>query len=227
MFQGKSPLAIVGAIQTKEEGTLHFPPLTIICAVVINPSAERPAGIAIAAILLEHLGELLSAHARDPGELCDLGSTVRHLVRDLNERLRDRRTTGLGLDTHRCHRCGEAQHLALAQADDLTGLGDTQGEIGDLGLCRGEVIAQIDDRGAQVVRLISRGAHDVRDPREGESRLLGAHVGRDAHLGDRLGELRNVLSLNAQLTGDLADVRQLRGGGRDRVTHLDELVLHR
>ena len=160
-------------------------------------------------------GELFGGHARDTGELRKVVPALCNSLFDGVEGLGHGGTAGLGLDADRGHSRRQGHDLGLSQTGQLTGRCQARTHRHDLGFRCGEVVAQVDDDGAEPPVIVRRHAGDVGEARKGGRRLVRRHVGGGAKHGHDLGEVQQRVLLDAQLSGGFGNRRDLLGGRGD------------
>ena len=195
-----------------------------------QPADERGQGAH--GVVLPCGGEFLGGHTRDAGELCKAVSALCNGLFNGVERLGHGGAARLGFDADRGHRRRQSHDLGLGQSGQLARRRQARTHRHDLGFRRGEVVAEVDDNGAEPPVIVRCHAGDVGEARKGGRRLVRRHVGGGAEHGHDLGEVQQDILLNAQLSGSLGNCRDLlsgggdlRGQGLDGVRHRRQLLV--
>src|SRR5690606_28233647 len=95
--------------------------------------------------------EFFRGYAGDASERLQLLPAAHHRVHDLAHDAAHGGAARLRADTEAGHGASQAKHLGLAQADELAGASEAHAHEGDLALCRGEVVAEVDDGACEPV----------------------------------------------------------------------------
>ena len=172
-------------------------------------------------------GEFFGGHTRDTGELLKVISALCNCLFDGVERLGEGRAAHLGFDADRGHRRRQSHNLRLGQSGQLARRRQARTHRHDLRFCRGEVVAEVDDDGAEPPVIVRRHAGDVGEARKGGRRLVRRHVGGGAEHGHNFGEVQQDVLLNAQLSGSLGNCRDLLSSGGDLRGQCLDGVRHR
>ena len=179
-----------------------------------NERLEHGGGVGV-----PQLHELILGHAADGGKVCQGFTAGGGGNLHLHQRLGKGRAAHLGFHAHGGQRSGEAENLCFRQADLLARTGETERHLHDGGLGRGEVVAQIHQRGAEVLEQPLFHAHDVGELRQRGARFLGNNIRGVAQVDHDAGEVLQSIRANAQLSGVGHDVGDFGGVGSDLGGH--------
>ncbi|MPN00098.1 hypothetical protein SDC9_147292 [bioreactor metagenome] len=150
------------------------------------------------------------------GEAGHLGKVLQGLTAGLrghfhlDQGLGEGRTAHLGFDADRGEGCRKAQDLRFTEPYLVPGARQAHGHFQDLGFGRGIVVAQVDQRGAQVLELCLVHFRDVGEFRKGQSSLIGHDVRAVAQVDHGPGKGHQVIVGDAHLSRDGNYFRDIR-----------------
>ena len=168
--------------------------------------------------------ELLGCHAGDLRKVLQGIASSRRRNFHFHQRFGESGTAHLGFNADRGKRRSKAQNLRFRQTDLLARASKAHGHGQDFGFCGSVIIAQIHQRGAEILELPLAHAHDVGKPGRFTGGIRSDHVCAVSQVDHGAGKFSQVLILNAQLAcngHDLCDI--LCGRGNLRAHLLDGL----
>ena len=157
-------------------------------------------------VVCPHLPELILRKPAHPGEVGECLTAGRGGNLHFNQRLRQRRAAHLCLDAHGGQRRGKAQNLCFREPHLLSGTCQTQGHFHNRRFGGGVVVAQIHQRGAEVLKQRLIHTHDVGKLGQCGTCVLCHDIRAVAKVDHDAGEVFQRICLYAQLPGNCHDL---------------------
>ena len=159
-------------------------------------------------------------HAGYLGEIGQRLAARFHGDLHFNHGLRERGAACLGFQAHGGKGGGKAEDLRLGQSDLRACRGHIGRHVHDGGFRRGVIVAEIDQRRAEVEKLALRHAGHIGKLRDGRGGLIRRDVGGIPQVDHRPREGFQIVVGNTQLPGVFHDSGDVRCRGRYLGTHL-------